>query len=51
MKKKDQLTEHIIGFCFKAHNALGPGFNEKVHHNALLIIFGNKSCQLKRVVI
>src|SRR4030043_504699 len=39
MKEKDQLTERIIGCCFRVHKALGPGFNEKVYHNALKLLF------------
>jgi GxxExxY protein len=39
MKEKDQLTERIIGCCFKVHRELGPGFNEKVYHNALKLLF------------
>jgi len=35
MKGKDQLTERIIGCCFKVHSELGPGFNERIYHNAL----------------
>jgi len=30
----DQLTEKIIACAFKVHNALGPGFAEKVYENA-----------------
>jgi GxxExxY protein len=36
MKERDQLTERIIGCCFKVHKDLGPGFNEKIYHNALM---------------
>jgi GxxExxY protein len=39
MKEKDILTERIIGSCFKVHTELGPGFNEKIYHNALIIAF------------
>jgi GxxExxY protein len=28
------LTEKIIGCAYKSHNALGPGFLEKVYENA-----------------
>ena len=38
MKEKNELTEHIIGCCFKIHRELGPGFNEKVYHNALKLL-------------
>ncbi len=35
MQDKDPLTEKIIACCFKAHSELGPGFKEKIYHNAL----------------
>jgi len=38
MKEKDLITEKIIGCCFKVHRELGPGFSEKIYHNALTII-------------
>ena len=31
----DQLTERIIGCCFKVHKELGPGFPEKIYQCAL----------------
>ena len=34
-KDRDPLTEKIIACCFKVHLELGPGFNEKIYHNAL----------------
>lgn len=34
-----ELTENIIGLCMEVHNTLGPGFPEKVYHNALKILF------------
>jgi GxxExxY protein len=39
MITKDQLTERIIGCCFGVHRQLGPGFNEKIYHNALKLLF------------
>jgi len=78
MEQANKLTERIIGSCFKVHRGLGPGFNERIYHNALkalffipplfeyqllsylkasklhlglLINFGNKSCQVKRVML
>lgn len=35
--KDDELTQKIIGCAYKVHNALGPGFLEKVYENALRI--------------
>jgi GxxExxY protein len=45
MEDKDQLTKRIIGCCFKAHKDLGPGFNEKVYHNALKLLFDKEGLQ------
>jgi GxxExxY protein len=33
----EKLTEKIIGCSYKVHNALGPGYLEKVYENALRI--------------
>ena len=33
----DEITDRIIGCCFKVHRFLGPGFLEKVYENALMI--------------
>ncbi|MEP6920352.1 MAG: GxxExxY protein [bacterium] len=35
--KGDDLTHKIIGCAYKVHNALGPGFLEKVYENSLRI--------------
>lgn len=34
-KIKDVTTEQIIFCAYKIHNELGPGFSEKIYHNAL----------------
>ena len=31
------FAEKIINCCFKVHNELGPGFKEKIYHNALKV--------------
>jgi len=36
-EERDPLTEKIIACCFKVHNALGPGFGEKVYHKAVIV--------------
>ncbi|OGF52335.1 MAG: hypothetical protein A2044_06945 [Candidatus Firestonebacteria bacterium GWA2_43_8] len=35
MVVNDILTEKIIGCCFDVHSKIGPGFAEKIYHNAL----------------
>jgi GxxExxY protein len=35
--KDDDFTQKIIGCAYKVHNALGPGFLEKVYENSLRI--------------
>jgi len=42
MQKEDQITKSIIGCCFEIHRELGPGFNEKIYHNALKLLFDQK---------
>jgi GxxExxY protein len=41
----DEITERVIGCCFKVHRTLGEGFLEKVYENALLIEM--EACGLK----
>ncbi len=36
---RDPVTEKIIGICYEIHNALGPGFVERIYFNALKISF------------
>jgi GxxExxY protein len=42
MHDKDPLTEKIICCCFKVHCELGPGFTEKIYHNALKLALKNE---------
>ena len=37
MENRDPFTEKIIACCFKVHSELGPGFNEKIYQNALML--------------
>jgi len=39
IKARDPLTERIIACAYKVHSSLGPGFNEKIYHNALKMAF------------
>lgn len=45
MEDRNQLTKRIIGCWFKVHKYLGPGFNEKVYHNALKLLFDKEGLQ------
>ena len=38
-----ELTRKIIACAYTVHNALGAGFLEKVHENAMLVEMYNKS--------
>ena len=42
MEEDDSITKSIIGCCFEIHRELGPGFNEKIYHNALKLLFDQK---------
>ncbi len=47
MKNSDKLTERIIGCCFRVHRELGPGFSEKIYHNALKTLFDQEGLQYR----
>jgi GxxExxY protein len=42
MEGANSITEGIIGCCFEVHRELGPGFSEKIYHNALKLLFDQK---------
>ncbi len=42
MEDRDPLTERIIASCYRVHTVLGPGFNEKIYHNALMLDFNQE---------
>jgi len=42
MENRDPLTERIIACCYEVHSELGPGFNEKIYHNALKLAFNQE---------
>ena len=47
MRQRDKLTERISGCCFKVHTELGPGFNERIYHNALKVLFDQEGLQYR----
>lgn len=46
--KADVLTQKIIGCAYKVHNALGPGFLEKVYENSLRIELESLGLEVKQ---
>jgi GxxExxY protein len=42
LRDTDTLTERIIACCYRVHNALGPGFNEKIYHSDLILDFNQE---------
>ena len=42
MEESHSITKRIIGCCFEVHKEIGPGFNEKIYHNALKLLFEQK---------
>lgn len=46
--KDDDLTQTIIGCAYKVHNALGPGFLEKVYENSLRIELEKLGLEVKQ---
>ena len=44
-----ELTEIILGCCFDVMNELGVGFLESVYKNALLVNFGKRKIEFKRL--
>jgi len=42
MEESHSITKRIIGYCFEVHKEIGPGFNEKIYHNALRLLFEQK---------
>ena len=42
MEESHSITKRIIGYCFEVHKEIGPGFNEKIYHNPLKLLFEQK---------
>jgi GxxExxY protein len=47
MEDRNQLTKRIIGCCFKVHRELGPGFSERIYHNALKVLLEQEGLQYR----
>ena len=46
----DELTEKIIACAFRVHNALGPGFSEKVYENSMRVALNHERIKVKHQV-
>ncbi|HEX7474793.1 MAG TPA: GxxExxY protein [Dehalococcoidales bacterium] len=42
IKDRDPLTEKIIACAYQVHRELGPGFNERLYHNAFKVALDGK---------
>lgn len=41
MFKESDLTKKIIGVAMKVHREIGPGFQEKIYHQAMIYALGD----------
>ena len=37
MNKESELTRKIIGIAMKIHREIGPGFQERIYHRAMIV--------------
>ncbi|MFH2146256.1 MAG: GxxExxY protein [Candidatus Omnitrophota bacterium] len=47
IKNRDPLTGRIIACAYKVHSELGPGFNERIYHNAFKITLKDQRLKYK----
>lgn len=47
MYKEAELTGEIIGIAMRVHNQIGPGFSEKIYHQAMIIALDAKGYMLE----
>lgn len=43
-----ELSERILGCCIRVHKALGPGYLEKIHEEALCLELGKAGLEYER---
>jgi len=48
MEENHSITKRIIGCCFEVHKEIGPGFNEKIYHNALKLLLEQKGLRYEQ---
>src|SRR5215831_12023919 len=44
----DDLTQKIIVCAFRVHNALGPGFSEKVYENSMRVALNHERIKVRQ---
>lgn len=47
MYKESKLTGEIIGIAMKVHREIGPGFQEKIYHRAMIIALENAGYEIE----
>ncbi len=47
MYKESDLTRRIIGVAMKIHQEIGPGFPEKIYHQAMILALQDESAQFE----
>ncbi len=47
MFKEEEATKQIIGIAMEIHRQLGPGFKERVYHNAMLALLQKQKCEVE----
>ena len=48
MYKESELTGQIIGVAMKIHCEIGPGFPEKVYHQAMIVALDREGISIER---
>lgn len=47
MYKESELTRMIIGIAMQVHRDIGPGFQERIYHNAITIALQQAGCKVE----
>ncbi|MDP2693212.1 MAG: GxxExxY protein [bacterium] len=45
--KEADLTKKIIGLAMKVHNEIGPGFPEKIYHQAMIVALSDNKFDIE----
>jgi GxxExxY protein len=50
-QRVDEIVRDVVDAAFAVHSELGPGFDERVYHRALLVEFRNRSLTFAEQVL